>query len=139
MRNEAVIAATATIAPSEDARQITEVLAHMQEVETRTKCGGCGYADGRCGTKEKCKYKGHPGFNTESTSWDNSTSGKGYAKNIPPRYPNGSKGCTHLVWDYKPDGTKVSDTELNGLTRPIVSMTKSFNSPYSKGRRGPNK
>ena len=92
-----------------------EVLAHMQEVETRTKCWGCGSADGRCGTgtKENCKYKGHPSFNTESTSWDNSTSGKG---------PNATKGCNHLVWDYKPDGTKVSPAELNGLTRPIVNQ-----------------
>lgn len=110
-----------------------EVLAHMKEVETRTKCWGCGYADGRCGTKENCKYKGHPGFNTESTSWDNSTSGKGYANNIPPRHPNATKGCNHLVWDYKPDGTKVSSAELNGLTRPIVNQ-KSQNSNF-KGKQ----
>jgi len=112
-----------------------EVLAHMQEVESRIKCGGCGYSDGRCRSKETCKYKGHPGFNTESTSWDNSTNGKGYKNNIPPRNPNAPKGCNHLVWEYKPDGTTVSPADLNGLSRPIVKQKPQQYSNNFRGRQ----
>lgn len=100
-----------------------EVLAHLQDEAPRSKCGGCGYADGRCRTKGTCKYRGHPGFNTENVAWEQSTSGKGYLNNTPPRHANAPKGCSHLVWDYKPDGSKVSDTDLNGLSRPIVNST----------------
>ena len=114
-----------------------EVLAHMQDEEPRTKCGGCGYADGRCGTKATCKYRGHPGFNNENVAWEKSTSGKGYLNNIPPRHENAPKGCHHLVWEYKPDGSKVNDNDLNGLTRPIVKSNHyNYNkSPSSRDRR----
>ena len=112
-----------------------EVIANLvQQGEQLTRCGGCGYPDGRCGTKETCKYKGHPGFNTENVAWENSTSGKGYLNNTPPWRPNAPKGCTHLVWDYKPDGIKVSAAELNGLTRPIVKTAKSHNF-YHRGKK----
>jgi hypothetical protein len=91
-------------------------------VDVSKRCDGCGYI-GICSSKRSCVYSKHPGFNQEQQSWADSTSGKAYYSATFSRN-QGTVGCKHLIFEYKPDGTKLSEDEIRELRRKGCSKVK---------------
>jgi hypothetical protein len=91
-------------------------------VDGSKRCDGCGYI-GLCVNKRSCVYSKHPGFNQEQKSWADSTSGKAYNSATFSRNQTNA-GCKHLIFEYKPDGTKLSEDEVNELKQRGCSKIK---------------
>ena len=79
----------------------------------------------------------------ENKSWASSTNGQAYAnKNIMPQNPyrKTAEPCKHLIFQYKPDGSELSASEIETLKKKGCIKQKSpqmeKGSPHKTQRQG---
>ena len=98
-------------------------------------CNGCGWTD-TCSSQPQCQYKAHPGYNSETTTWANSTNGRAYKVANIPNKGTDRKGKDRLCFYFHPNGTKLSDGERQKLEDG--GMKKPWVKSPSTGKRQQN-